>query len=128
MAFSSFYPPKAAEAEIKVYFNSDFGADYDAATWGAAVCEDNQAHVARARALGLKTISIANGLFLPFLRTPLMGVNGSEWQITDDGDARLAVADLYDTGRYTLRAAILAFQDPSGVPDRLRVYSDMKTL
>ncbi|KAF8321666.1 NAD(P)-binding protein [Clavulina sp. PMI_390] len=118
----------ALEARVKVYFNSDFGVDYDEGTWGAPVLEGKETHVAAARAAGLRTVSIANGVFMPFLRTSFLGVNGHEWEIAEDGNSSYALIDISDAGRYTLRAIMLAHQDPSRIPDRVRVYGDSKTL
>ncbi|KAF8315640.1 NAD(P)-binding protein [Clavulina sp. PMI_390] len=118
----------ASEAQVKVYFNSDFGSDYDEGTWGAASWEAKKAHAATARAFGLKTVSISNGVLMPFLRIPVLGVNGSEWEIIEDGNYSFALTHLPDVARYTLRAIILAYEDPSCIPDRVRVYSDAKTM
>ncbi|KAF8321667.1 hypothetical protein DL93DRAFT_2072459, partial [Clavulina sp. PMI_390] len=118
----------AVEAKVKVYLNSDFGSDYDEQTWGAGDWESKKAHAANARALGLKTISIANGGFMSFTRYPFFGMVGPEWQIVEDGNSSFAVTDIPDAARYALRAIILAFQDPNSVPDRVRVYGDAKTL
>ncbi|KAF8321665.1 hypothetical protein DL93DRAFT_2072456, partial [Clavulina sp. PMI_390] len=90
----------ASDAKVKVYFNSDFGSDYDKETWGTPGWEAKKAHASAARALGLKTVSIANGVFMPFLRTPFLGVK--------DGYSSFALIDMSDAGRYTLRAILLA--------------------
>lgn len=63
----------AAEAKVKVYFNSEFGSDYDPETWGSAVYEPKKAHRAAAEKLGLKTVAIATGAFSSFVRTPFFG-------------------------------------------------------
>lgn len=59
----------------------------------------------------------------PLLR---LGINGADWEIPGDGDYPFALTDMTDIGRYTARAAILAYNEPDKVPSRLRVYSEVK--
>ncbi|KAF8321664.1 NAD(P)-binding protein [Clavulina sp. PMI_390] len=118
----------AAKAGVKIYFPSDFGCDYSDETWGVPMWESKKAYAALARGLGLKTISVSSGLFMHLFLTSMLGFNLPEWEIPEDGNTPFALSDVSDVGRYTLRAIILARQDPKSVPDRLRVYSDAKTL
>jgi len=91
------------------------------------VLEGKKAHRAAAEKLGLKTIGIATSAFAQFIRTPLLGVNGNDWEISGDGTTPFAVTTTPDVGRYIARAVILSNADPSSLPSRLRVYSEVKT-
>jgi len=118
----------AAEAKVKVYFNSDFGSDYDPETWGSAVYEPKKAHRAAAEKLGLKTVAIAPGSFAEAVRSPFFGINGDDWEISGDGNSPFALTTIRDIGHYAVRAVVLAHQDPVSFPSRLRIYSEVKTL
>ena len=63
----------AAASGVKVYFNSDFGADYDPNTFDGDLWTAKKAHRAAAEKLGLKTIAFAVGSFGSFLLTPFFG-------------------------------------------------------
>jgi len=117
----------AAVGTIKAYFNSDFGSDYDPETWGSSVFETKKVHRAAAEKLGIKAIGIAPGAFAQSVRSPFFGVNGADWEITGDGNYPFALTDMTDIGRYAVRAAILAHNEPDKVPSRLRVYGESKT-
>jgi len=117
----------AAVGTVKAYFNSDFGSDYDPETWGSSVFETKKAHRAAAEKLGIKAIGIAPGAFSQSLRSPFFGINGADWEIIGDGNYPFAVTDMTDIGRYAVRAAILAHNEPDKVPSRLRIYSETKT-
>jgi hypothetical protein len=54
------------------------------------------------------------------------GINGADWEISGDGNYPFDLTDMTDIGRYTARAAILAYNEPDRVPSRLRVYSEVK--
>ena len=56
----------------------------------------------------------------------ILGINGADWEITGDGNYPFALTDMTDIGRYAVRAAILAHDDPDRVPSRLRVYGETK--
>lgn len=64
----------AAEANVAIYFNSEFGSDYDCETWGSYLYELKKAHRMTAEKLGLKTIAIATGAFAESARSPFFGV------------------------------------------------------
>jgi len=117
----------AAVGTVKAYFNSDFGSDYDTETWGSSVFETKKEHRAAAEKLGIKAIGIAPGAFAQAVRSPFFGINDADWEITGDGNYPFALTDMADVGRYAVRAAILAHNEPDKVPSRLRIYGETKT-
>jgi hypothetical protein len=49
------------------------------------------------------------------------------WTIVGDGNVPVSITSNHDVGRFTTEAAIMAFQQPHAIPDKLAIYSSTMT-
>jgi len=119
----------AVAAGVKVYFPSEWGSDLEISPYPSPILGRKQKHVDQARDAGLKTIVFVIGLFSELILSPVFGfwTPPNILNIPDAGHHRVAFTSKNHIVQYALRAVILAFEDPTNFPDKIRVWDDDST-
>jgi len=125
------YAQAAVDADVKVYIPNNFGIDHRPLDFDHVFTSGKVAHGEYARSIGrgkLKVVSFLTEEFLEYaiMLGPLMGMDFKNRTFTAVGDpkAKGTFTSLGDIGRAVARGSILAIQDPSSVPEYVRISGD----
>jgi len=124
------YVQAAAEAGVKVYFPSEFGIDHRRNDFEHPVWDGKKAHADKARATGkLKVISLYTGHFLETAIGPWFGFDTKNHVYTAVGSptAKFSTTSKVDVGYALAQLSVRAVENPSEVPDHVRISGDAKS-
>jgi len=126
--FDSVYQA-AAEAGVKVYIPSEFGLNHPTPGVSNPVLAAKEANSAAARQAGLKVVELHVGLFLEDSINPALGFDTKNRRYTALGPItnRFTVTSKSDIGSATVRAGLLALNNPASVPDVVIISGDAKS-
>jgi len=125
------YAKAAVDAGVKVYFPTEFGFDHRNTAIKHDVFNTKQVHEDYARQIGgdkLKVVVVYTALFLDstWAFGPYLGFDWKNRVFTAVGSPKTKVTFVHtkDIASSVARLSILAVQNPSSVPDRLRISGD----
>jgi len=119
----------AAEAKVKVYFPSEFGLDHRLNGFEHPAWASKAAHDKLARDLSggqTKVVSVYTGHFLEGAIGPWFGFDVKSGVFTSIGpkSAKFTLTSKPDVAKSITRLAILSTENPSSVPDIVRIGGD----
>lgn len=118
---------------VKLYIPCTYGLDSSAMESWLPMHEWRTKHIEETRALGIKTVLVACGLFFvpnSFLYEKGLGLAGlnpdaKTVQYIGDPDQEFNISNIYDLGKSV--ASLVTRVDSSDIPDTVRVFSDITT-
>jgi NmrA-like family len=121
----------AYRAGVKVYIPSEFGTNHYITNY-----RDNKTfspkahHFEEAKEKIPKVVGIFTSLMVEQAFFKWLGFDNEkeEWRIVGDGDVPVSLTAREDVGRFTVETAIMAFQEPEKVPERVIISSCTHTL
>ncbi|KAG8909002.1 hypothetical protein FRB99_000105 [Tulasnella sp. 403] len=114
----------AADGGVKVYIPSEFGFDHRNMGFHHGLWDRKTAHERYSHTLGIKVVSIYNGMFIEAAFMAVYGADLTNRVYTSVGSPshKFTVVSEEDIARSTARVAILAAENPNSVPDIVRLH------
>jgi len=123
------YAKVAIEAGVKVYFPTEYGLDHRQKDFAHEVWDNKKEHEQLARKLGegkTKVVCVYTGHFMEDAIGPWFGLDTKHGVYTSVGHptAKVTLTSKTDIAFSLVRLAILATENPSEVPDKVRISGD----
>lgn len=121
----------AAAAGVKVYIPSEFGTNHHITNYRDMTMFQTKAHhFEEAKTKIPKVVGIFTSLMMEQSFIKWLGFDNETevWQIVGKGDVPVSLTAREDVGRFTIEAAIMAYQEPDKVPDKVIISTVTKTL
>lgn len=121
----------AAKAGVKVYIPSEFGTNHEITNYAHnATFAPKGHHFHEAVAKLPKVVGIYTSLVMEQTFIKWLGFDNDKevWEIVGKGDVPVSITAKKDVGRFTVEAAIMAFQTPEKVPEKCQIHTFTYTL
>jgi len=120
----------AARNKVSVYIPSEFGTYYYPTNYpNHPIFELKAHHFAEAKKKIPKVVAIFTSLIMEqgFFRDLGFDNEKEVWTIVGPGDVPVSFTANDDVGRFTVEAAIMAYEEPDKIPNKLVIYSSTMT-
>jgi NmrA-like family len=115
---------------VKVYIPSEFGTNHYITNYpDNKTFQPKAHHFEEAKSKGLKVVGIFTSLMMEQCFFKWLGFDNEKevWNIVGDGDVPVSLTANEDVGRFTVEAAIMAYQEPDKIPERVIISTVTKT-
>jgi len=120
-----------AKSGVKVYIPSEFGTNHEITNYADnATFAPKAHHFHDAVAKIPKVVGIYTSLMMEQTFIKWLGFDNDKevWEIVGKGDVPVSITSRDDVGRFTVEAAIMAFQEPDKVPQKCQIHTVTMTL
>jgi hypothetical protein len=121
----------AAAAGVKVYIPSEFGTNHYITNYrDNSMFAPKAHHFSEAQKKIPKVVGIFTSLIMEQCFIKWIGFDNETevWDIVGDGNAPVSLTAKEDVGRFTIEAALMAYESPDKIPDRVLISTVVKTL